>query len=793
MPDLNEENPDYRQYICGRDGVVRHWLRAGARGWRLDVADELPDDFIVDIKRAALAEKDDAVLLGEVWEDATTKRAYGKLRHYFWGDELDATMNYPLRHVLLHFLTGKQSADDVATTLETLRENYPPEAFYSELNMLGSHDRVRLLTILGNTPKPDTLGEEQKEKFHLDRDHRNLAVRRLWMAALLQMTLPGVPCIYYGDEAGCEGYADPYNREPFPWGHEDRDCLAIYRNAIALRKTMPVLVQGEFKAFSDGEDVFGFWRWNEREAVCVLINRSPKEMHSVAVAMRGEEVDEVIGGSTPEVSHDKAVVKLWPSGTSVLYFHAAQRFQRPMPHGMGVLAHITSLPNRENPGKPGTLGAPARRFVDWLSHAGQRYWQVLPINPTDEFGSPYAGLSAFAGNPTLLEGYDRGPTAFDTDFEASPAYRRFCEANESWLLPYATFRAIKARVGEALPWTDWPRQYRSWTPELSERSELRGNVERCCRVQYEFMRQWQSLHDYARARGILIIGDMPMYVSSDSADVWSNPSLFELDPDGRPSGLAGVPPDYFNSKGQLWGNPTYNWNELRQEKYSWWMRRFQRMFELYDYVRLDHFLGFSSYYSIPEGSTAEDGSWRFGAGLDLFSQAAKQFGHMPLIAEDLGAITPAVRALIAEIGIPGMDVVQFADEDVRRGYHPKPGKIVYTSTHDTSTLLGWAARGFGEALSAEISSDVCSKVLCSSATVAIMSLQDVIGLGDEARMNTPGIAEGNWQWRATDKQLEESALRLANLAKKSDRFVSKAQLGQAGDMLDSESVKSLGH
>lgn len=770
MPDLNEQNPDYRQYICGRDGVVRHWLRAGARGWRLDVADELPDDFIADIKQASLAEKNDAVLLGEVWEDATTKRAYGQLRRYFWGNELDGTMNYPLRHVLLHFLTEKEDAPKAAIELETLRENYPRNIFYSELNMLGSHDRVRLLTILGNTPKPDTLGEEQKAHFHLDRDHRSLAVSRLWIAALLQMTLPGVPCIYYGDEAGCEGYADPYNRGPFPWGHEDSNCTAIYRNAIALRKTMPVLVNGEFKPFAEGEDVLGFWRWDKGVAVCVLVNRSTTLAHRVSVAMHSEQVDEVISGNSPEVSGNSVSVQLWPLGTAVLYFHPVQRFQKPMPTGMGILAHITSLPNQAHPGMPGTLGDPARRFIDWLAQAGQKYWQVLPINPTDEFGSPYAGLSAFAGNPALLEGYREGPTAFDTSFESQPVYRRFCEVNEEWLLPYATFRAIKAHLGEALPWTEWPERYRRWDPELAESHELKGNVERCCRIQYEFMRQWDNLHNYARSQGILIIGDMPMYISADSADVWSEPGLFELDGSGRPVGVAGVPPDYFNDKGQLWGNPIYDWDAMRQTHYSWWMRRFRRMLELYDYVRLDHFLGFSSYYRIPEDHMPKEGSWCYGPGLELFSQVFSRLGTMPFIAEDLGIVTPAVRALVAETGIPGMDVVQFADEDVRKAYHPKPNKVVYTSTHDTSTLLGWCMHSFGPESASQSCSHICTEALCSSAPVVMVSLQDVLGLDDKARMNTPGVAEGNWKWSATEEQLSGSFEKLKNLAKRCGRF-----------------------
>ncbi len=769
MPDLNEENPDYRQYICGRDGVVRHWLRAGARGWRLDVADELPDDFIVDIKRAELAEKRDAVLLGEVWEDATTKRAYDKLRHYFWGDELDGTMNYPWRHVLLHYLIGKATATQVAQTMQVLRENYPRDAFYSELNMLGSHDRVRLLTILGNTPKPDTLGEQQKAEFRLDKDHRSLAVSRLWLAALLQMTMPGVPSIYYGDEAGCEGYADPYNRGTFPWDNIDKNCHDIYRNAIGLRKALPVLVDGEFEPFAPNDDVFGFWRWDGDTTVCVLVNTSLANAHTVEVEMRDEAVDDVVGGRPVEVADGKASVFLWPLGSAVLYFHPEQRLQRPMPHGMGIIAHITSLPNPAHPGKPGTLGEPARRFIDWLADGGQRYWQVLPVNPTDDFGSPYAGLSAFAGNTSLLEGMEDGPTRFATDFENSPEYRRFTEVNESWLLPAATFQAIKEVVGEAVPWYEWPEKYRTWERGLARRPELKNRVKRHIALQYEFDRQWREMHEYARSRGVLIIGDMPMYVSGDSADVWSEPGIFMLDRDGRPSGLAGAPPDDFAKDGQLWGNPTYNWRAIRRTRYSWWMRRFRRMFELYDYVRLDHFLGFSSYFKIPVDGKAKDGDWCFGPGLELFSRVRDRFGALPFVAEDLGLVTPAVRALVAETGFPGMDVVQFYPDDLAKGYTPIPGRIAYTGTHDNQTLVGWAADKYGEKEAEEAATKVMDMVLASDAEVAITTLQDVLGLDDDARMNTPGTAEGNWVWQATEDQLAKSADHLRNLAEKSGR------------------------
>ena len=781
LPDLNEDNPEYQDFVCGREGIVRRWIQAGARGWRLDVADELSDEFIADIKSAALAERDDAVVIGEVWEDASHKIAYDKLRRYFWGSELDGTMNYPFRTATLDYLTNKTTARAYAETLEELRENYPADNFACELNLLGSHDRARLLTVLGDAPAADQLSDGERFRFRLDKGHRGLAVSRLWVAALIQMTMPGVPCVYYGDEAGLEGYADPYNRAPYPWGHVDENCRTIYRNAIAVRKSLPVFTSGDFEPFAVNDDVFGFWRRGDGEQVCVLVNASLSTSHEVTVPMAGECVDDVVSGRVPEAVDGGrgAKVFLWPLGTSVLYFHDQVRLQAPMPRGMGVLAHVTSLPNMYHPGKPGTLGEPARAFVDWLAAGHQRYWQVLPLNPTDGFGSPYAGLSAFAGNYRLMWGVNsQDRTTFSTDFEGTPEYRRFIEKNEDWLIPYAAFRAIKTVVGDDVPWQQWPLEYRRWDQKLVKRAELKRHIKRECAIQFEFQRQWDEIHRYANEHGIKIIGDMPMYVSADSSDVWAKRDIFSLDEVGYPAEQAGCPPDNFAEDGQLWGNPTYRWDVLRETGYDWWMRRLERAFELYDYVRLDHFLGFSSYYTIPKGKGAKEGAWHFGPGLDLFRAAQRRFGQLPLIAEDLGTITPAVRTLVAATGFPGMDVLQFANGDVRQSYVPAAGKIAYTSTHDTQTLLGWCKDRFGSDVPAwqsgaghmeSLAAGLMERSLSTEADVVMVSLQDVLMLDDESRMNVPGVAQGNWSWQATVEQVEDARAALAELAERSDR------------------------
>ncbi|MBR3325829.1 MAG: 4-alpha-glucanotransferase [Atopobiaceae bacterium] len=770
LPDVDEEDASYREFICGENGVVRTWLRLGAAGWRLDVADELPDDFIEDIKTAALAEKPDALLIGEVWEDASHKVSYGELRKYLQGHELDGVMNYPFRSSMLDFLTNKTTAYDIANRLEELCENYPREAFLSCLNLLGSHDRERLLTILGDAPSKDTIDEEMRRTYRLSEGQRSLAVSRLWVAALLQMTMPGVPCVYYGDEAGLEGYTDPYNRATYPWGNEDVNCRTIYRNAIAVRKSLPeVFEDGNFEPFAINDDVFGFYRTLGDVTVCVLANASLKDPHNVSVDMRGIDVDDIVQGAKPVLSDDGKTcsVHLWPLGTSVLYFHDPVRLQQPMERGMGVICHITSIPND---GEPGTMGACAKHFVDVLAEAGQTYWQVLPVNPTDQFGSPYAGLSAFAGNPYLIEGFQTNLDELIEGLEDDPGYAEFCKKNADWLEPYVTFRAIKETVGDDIPWQLWPENLRTYKPGMVDEGMLEDDAEVHRRAQYVFQCQWEDLRAYANERGIKIIGDMPMYVSADSSDVWAEREIFALDEKGNPAGVAGCPPDNFAKDGQIWGNPTFRWDVLRERNYDWWMRRLERMMELYDYVRLDHFLGFSSYYNIPGGRGALEGAWNFGPGVDLFRVAQERFGSLPFVGEDLGTITPAVRFLVATTGFPGMDVVQFYNEDVRQGYVPVPGKICYTSTHDTQTLVGWIKERWPYDNTEYVYRELMAKCLGSAADVVITPLQDVLVLDDSARMNVPGTSENNWCWYADAAAVEASRGYLASLARDYDRW-----------------------
>ena len=561
------------------------------------------------------------------------------------------------------------------------------------------------------------------------------------------------------------------------------DCGPIAQIAASLREALPLFRHGEPSWFAANESVLGFWRHGNGESACILVNASPFDEHDVLVPMRGASASELVAGHdvpivpAPEIGQRPpyapaeeryARVRLPRQGSAVLYFHEEELLGKRLDGGMGVLAHITSLPASgpsRGEKRAGTLGAQARAFVDQLAEAGVRYWQVLPVNPTDAFGSPYAGISAFAGNPLLIDAEDVSAIAAREPRDTA-AYQSFREREASWLEPYAAFMTLRQKLGPEKPWQTWPREYRAYDPATIHADDgLAASAEGWRRIQFAFDEQWRALRSYANERGVQIIGDMPIYVSGDSADTWANPGIFQLNENGEPDAVAGCPPDAFAAEGQKWGNPLYDWDALREGGYDWWLRRIGRALDLYDVVRLDHFIGFERYYAIPAGEKATEGSYRPGPGLGFFEAAREAFGPLPIIAEDLGLITPGVRALIAACGFPGMDVVQFVDGgDPLAGYQPRPNKIAYTGTHDNQTLVGYAAARYPGLDAAEASAEIMRKALASNARICIVPLQDVLGLGDEARMNTPGTAEGNWRWQADAANLEGLAARLRQLS-----------------------------
>ena len=774
MPDLNEDSEKVKELILGEDGVIRHWLRAGAHGWRLDVADELSDEFIEAIRAAALVEKPDSLLLGEVWEDASNKISYSKLRRYLQGSELDAAMNYPFRDMVIGFLTGGENAYEAAETIEGIRENYPTEALRCSLNLMGSHDKPRIASVLGGAPVNDSLPEEERGSYRLSPENMGLAKGRFWLATLIQMTLPGVPSIYYGDEFGLEGLSDPGNRRtmPTPDMPRDNDFLTIFKNASALRRALPFLIDGTLEAFALNEDVLAYTRKDEKtgESATILINRSNTSTHTVTIPALGECATDVIGGrSFAPDENGNITVPLWQFGSAIVYFHDEARLQEPLETGAGVICHITSVPTDDR--KPGTLGAASLRFVDHLAQMDFKYWQMLPVNPTDSFRSPYAGPSAFAGNVDLLP---QSLSELKDDFEAwcakqGPAtdaeYTSFRERNSFWLESYAAYMAVKKSQGMTARQT-WPKELCTYSKTLLNDPRFADEAQFQMYLQYRFDSAWRELASYAHKKGISIIGDIPMYVSDDSADAWAHPELFWLSDTGKAIEISGAPPDNFAPEGQKWGNPTFRWDAMKRDGYTWWLARLERAFSLYDRVRLDHFLGFHAYFSIPADKECADGRWLAGPGIDLFKAAYDKLGPLRFIAEDLGYLTPGVRALCATCGFPGMDVLEFSDYDIRQGVQPRKGQMLYTSTHDTSTLLGYVERAFepnDKEAARKLTSDLIHDALTSDAPVVMMPLQDVLLLDDTNRMNTPGVAEGNWSWQASESDVVKAQDNISRL------------------------------
>ncbi len=494
----------------------------------------------------------------------------------------------------------------------------------------------------------------------------------------------------------------------------------------------------------------------------------------------------------------------------------------------GVLLHITSLPSM---GGVGDFGPEAYRFVDFLVMGKQRLWQVLPLSPTGYGSSPYSALSAFAGNPLLISleflaldgwiaperfhsilGEAAGEEA-ECDFDralasklpileeaaanfldrASPEdrdrFERFCRENAFWLADYALYSVLRRRF-QYQSWNHWPPEYASRRPEairsLMQESGRALAVEQV--LQFFFAQQWAALRSYCADRSIRILGDVAIFVSYDSADVWTHREIFELDESGDPIRVAGVPPDYFSATGQRWGNPVYKWSLLRERGFDWWVARIRRALALYDQIRLDHFRGFEAYWSIPANEpTAVNGEWVKAPGEALFRRLQEIFGDLPFIAEDLGLITREVDALRETFGMPGMRVLQFGFAD-RGGHLYLPHRyventVVYTGTHDNNTTLGWWLEDVAESERANMETyfhpmlkdgDVVWAMMKAAANsvaaTCIFPLQDILSLGSEARMNRPAAETGNWTWRFKPNALDPSlAMQLARVMEMADR------------------------
>ncbi|MGE9296320.1 MAG: 4-alpha-glucanotransferase [Puniceicoccales bacterium] len=474
----------------------------------------------------------------------------------------------------------------------------------------------------------------------------------------------------------------------------------------------------------------------------------------------------------------------------------------------GMLLHPTSIPSEHG---IGNLGSAAFQFVDFLTAAGFRYWQMCPLGPTGFGDSPYQCFSAFAGNPYLIDlgelvelnllkaedlaSLQELPTdhvEYGALYEAfwpilALAAQRFAETgskslsrygdfakfqadNAVWLESYAAYRATKAHF-DGKPWFEWPKKYRSFADwkQSTLGKKLSEQIAAEVFYQYVFFGQWTALRKYANDKGVGMIGDVPIFVALDSADVWANHGIFQLDASGKPKSVAGVPPDYFSPLGQLWGNPLFDWDALKKDGYAWWIERLKANFALYDVVRIDHFRGFHDYWAIPaKAEDARGGKWKDGPGIDFFNKVKAALPDAHLIAEDLGELSDGVHELRKATGLPGMAILQFAfGGDATNSYLPhnhEQNSVVYAGTHDNNTTLGWYWSE-GEHVRDHVRRyltigddapqwDFIRASLRSPCRLAVVTLQDLLNLGEEARMNAPGSAQGNWQWRYQPADLE---------------------------------------
>jgi 4-alpha-glucanotransferase len=423
----------------------------------------------------------------------------------------------------------------------------------------------------------------------------------------------------------------------------------------------------------------------------------------------------------------------------------------------GALLHPTSLISGEGAGTRGALGAAARGFIDWLAQAGFSIWQVLPLGPPGGSGSPYLARSDYAGQSSMIDRSELPDVdALRSDFD------EFLSAQADWLEDYVLFEALADRF--RAPWWDWPVPFREREPKAMQRlaRQEREQLEHRRLEQWQFDWQWRALRSYAAARGVYLFGDLPIYVAPDSVATWSARAQFQLDAAGRPTLLAGVPPDYFSADGQLWGNPLYNWDQAERDGFSFWRRRLARQLQRFDLVRIDHFRGLAGYWAVPAAAkTAREGRWCPAPGQALFAALAADFPELPLVAEDLGVITPDVEQLRVAFGLPGMRVLQFGFDGTPENPHLPHNYlrdvVAFTGTHDNDTTVGWYAgleRAAAERVEFYLRTDAAGviesmarAVLASVAQLAIIPAQDLLQLGSQARFNTPGIASGNWSWR----------------------------------------------
>ena len=759
LPNVEETDAGYDRFICGPDGVLEQWLNLGASGFRLDVADELPDSFIQNVNKKLKEESPDNLLIGEVWEDASNKYSYGQLRRYFAGDELDGVMNYPLRAGAIDYCLGKESAALFCRRMRSLFENYPEPAFYGSLNLIGSHDRERILSVLGgfreneeDLPFENGTFLPKNAALALEGEAYAKAREKLKLLSALQYAMPGVPCVYYGDEAGVQGGKDPDNRRSFPWGREDSELLYHYRMLGLIYHSHSALKDGSFRIF-ERENCVCILRANEEEAVLTILNPSSesKQISETPKTLLGPDLEnrrfvyalELLRSEEIPVGETEWTIPLPAERASVILLKEESPSGLDLKKTAGVLCHLSSLPELSGEGDEresdihyhSALGKRGRAFVDWLSKTGASLWQMLPLNPVGAGDSPYFSPCVFAGETRFI---DRDELTDEKGFET------FCRKNSYWLDDWADYVLSEEKRTRT-------------EPEKDREDVLR--IYDIKHDQYVFFAQLKALKEYANRKGVFLVGDLAIYASPDGADIKAHPECFQVDENGRPLFVGGVPPDYFSETGQYWSNPLYNWEAMKKDGYEWWYQRLRLWVECFDYVRLDHFRSFSEYFAIPEGKLPKEGFWQRGPGMAFFDCMKKRLPDLPVIAEDLGQLDEGVYNLLKLSGFPGMNIWQFHEEEMRTMNKKEiRNRVFYTGTHDNQTLVGWCAAKWPQENAQEKAKEIIKELLRSDAPWVIFQLQDLLLLDDSARMNIPGTTDSNWRWRCT-KPLPDVDLR----------------------------------
>ena len=686
-----------------------------------------------------------------------------------------------LEKELAAFLLFKKTAAETNKTLIGLFEENPLYKAAFPIRLPKIHEVFEALKKYA--PDPDSKNSEDLSAFRL--------------FYLLYLTMPVEFSVQGTEKLPSKQDLSEKNREIIHW----------YKTLLALREHYSVLGTDSWMPVITGNDLYGYIRTGAAEAIppkstdnmaLVLVNRHTDREAPVFLDLSpwAEEflVDALDNYREIPLREGCLEITLAPShGRLFLKNRWTDKslFQRQS----GILLHPTSLPSNYG---IGDLGIGAKEFADFLEAGGQKLWQMLPLNPPGYGNSPYQCLSAFAGNPllmdmdqlidqgllrrSLLEGLPSFPEE-KVSFEEvvvmkndllrkahqafrkqppSAAYNEFCQANQDWLEDYCLFMALKAHHHDA-PWHQWKKSaaLRSSSALARYRELLAEEIDFHKFVQYEFFRQWYDLKRYVNDRGIQIIGDLPIYVAHDSCDVWKNPELFHLDSRGNPAKVAGVPPDEFTRTGQLWGNPIYRWETMEETGYQWWKERLGHLSQMVDVIRIDHFRGFEAYWEVPAGEdTAINGRWVKGPGEKFFKAIQEVTRNTKIIAEDLGFITPEVEELKEKLGFPGMSILQF---EIQEGRFMVPlyksNTVAYTGTHDNDTILGWHRKNYLDQHPEKTPGEICwnyiEMVMHSDAATTIIPLQDILCLGSPARMNTPGTATRNWEWRFSSSQLEK--------------------------------------